>query len=361
MKLHINEYNFLPDKKRTGQIINEIRKNNKLKLSQFADILCVDEKTVSKWISGYSFPNLYTLDMIRSRFNISFDDLLLPDSKMPKEVYDGYKNEFEPVNISVIKEFDENGYAVNFIDSNKACEELINYKKKTLISDYLIQKSLFSVLNIKEQKLAKLLNVCIANEILLRTLHEKLGFSYKVDLDEFKKNSALYELRRIMFTPNIDVVTGIRTYSTRAKFLMNFIYYLFLSKDKKYHENLLSVLDDFEAELVYNGLRWAGVDNSLYFMDLFAKRKVKRYRHFEFTIECNLKTLEKYRIKDFDLVLDLYGDYKVEFTDIFEKNNSVVKCSISFYIMFMLRIFDCISSNSMSDFVKFIEGVECDD
>ena len=83
-------------------------------------------------------------------------------------------------------------------------------------------------------------------------------------------------------------------------------------------------------------------------------------KYFGFTIECNLKQLENYGIRYFDFE-SLFSDDDfnvIKSIDIFENNKYLGKLPISLYIIFMLGILDCISSNSLNEFVQFIEGNE---
>ena len=69
------------DKLTLGQKISLFRKNYSMTQKQFASLLHVSDKVVSKWELGYSEPDLDTLKRISQIFNISTDELLNNNSE----------------------------------------------------------------------------------------------------------------------------------------------------------------------------------------------------------------------------------------------------------------------------------------
>ena len=60
----------------TGTIIKELRERNKMTQLQLADKLGVTDKTISKWETGVSVPNINTLILISEKFDIPVDEML---------------------------------------------------------------------------------------------------------------------------------------------------------------------------------------------------------------------------------------------------------------------------------------------
>lgn len=60
----------------TGEVIKEMRKQNKMTQLQLADHLGVTDKTVSKWENGKGYPDIALLEPIADAFQISVTELI---------------------------------------------------------------------------------------------------------------------------------------------------------------------------------------------------------------------------------------------------------------------------------------------
>lgn len=60
----------------TGSAIRELREKKGLKQKELADILCVSDKTVSKWETGRGLPDISLLEPLSSALGISVAELL---------------------------------------------------------------------------------------------------------------------------------------------------------------------------------------------------------------------------------------------------------------------------------------------
>ena len=63
------------------QRLLEIRQTNHLSQQEMADCLFVTRQAVSRWETGETQPNMETLKLIATHFNVSIDDLMgLPNN-----------------------------------------------------------------------------------------------------------------------------------------------------------------------------------------------------------------------------------------------------------------------------------------
>ena len=60
----------------TGAVIRELREKNKMTQLQFAEMLGVSDKTVSKWETGKGYPDITLLEPIAEAFRISVTELI---------------------------------------------------------------------------------------------------------------------------------------------------------------------------------------------------------------------------------------------------------------------------------------------
>ena len=67
-----------------GNVIKNIRKENNLTQSEFANILWVSSQAVSKWEHGVSIPDISTLKEISNKFNVDLDYLITGKKKINK-------------------------------------------------------------------------------------------------------------------------------------------------------------------------------------------------------------------------------------------------------------------------------------
>ena len=65
-----------------GNRIREIRTENDLSQSEFAELFHVSRQAVSNWEHGRNYPDMNTLAMISDKFGISFDELIKEDSEL---------------------------------------------------------------------------------------------------------------------------------------------------------------------------------------------------------------------------------------------------------------------------------------
>ena len=60
----------------TGTTIKTLRQRQKLTQAQLADILCVSDKTISKWETGRGFPDISFLEPLAKVLQVSVLELL---------------------------------------------------------------------------------------------------------------------------------------------------------------------------------------------------------------------------------------------------------------------------------------------
>jgi len=127
-----NIYVFNENKKVFGDNLKLLMKENNITIDDLSYKINYDINTINKWRSGDRIPNLNTLKQLAEIFNISIHRIYLPRSFYPAKI----SNEL----LQLIDSKD-----VFNIDNNRLISELKDY------SNYLLQKMLFSFLNIKEK------------------------------------------------------------------------------------------------------------------------------------------------------------------------------------------------------------------
>lgn len=60
----------------TGTVIKELREKNNMTQAELAKMLCVSDKTVSKWETGKGYPDISLLEPISQAFKISVTELI---------------------------------------------------------------------------------------------------------------------------------------------------------------------------------------------------------------------------------------------------------------------------------------------
>ncbi len=60
----------------TGSTIRELREKKNMKQKELADILCVSDKTVSKWETGRGLPDISLLESLAAALSVSITELL---------------------------------------------------------------------------------------------------------------------------------------------------------------------------------------------------------------------------------------------------------------------------------------------
>ena len=72
------------DKLKVGSFIAEQRKLRSLTQKQFADMVGVTDKAVSRWETGKSYPDTETLEKISEIFEVSISDILSGEIAKPE-------------------------------------------------------------------------------------------------------------------------------------------------------------------------------------------------------------------------------------------------------------------------------------
>lgn len=60
----------------TGAIIKELRENKKLTQTNLAEMLCISDKTISKWETGKGYPDISLLEPLAKTLGVSITELL---------------------------------------------------------------------------------------------------------------------------------------------------------------------------------------------------------------------------------------------------------------------------------------------
>lgn len=60
----------------TGSIIKELREKSRLTQQKLAELLCVSDKTISKWETGKGYPDITLLEPLAKTFNVSVTELI---------------------------------------------------------------------------------------------------------------------------------------------------------------------------------------------------------------------------------------------------------------------------------------------
>lgn len=74
------------DKNYIGTKIAELRKSKNLSQSELAKMLCVSNKTISKWECGNGMPDIDTLSKISKIFGVTLDDFVSDDNKLKENI-----------------------------------------------------------------------------------------------------------------------------------------------------------------------------------------------------------------------------------------------------------------------------------
>lgn len=74
------------DKNYIGTKIAELRKSKNLSQSELAKMLCVSNKTISKWECGNGMPDIDTLSKISKVFGVTLDDFVSDDNKLKENI-----------------------------------------------------------------------------------------------------------------------------------------------------------------------------------------------------------------------------------------------------------------------------------
>ena len=74
------------DQLQVGKFIQKLRKDKELTQKELAEMICISDKTISKWENGISMPDTSMLEPLCSVLNISVNELLSCE-KLPPEDY----------------------------------------------------------------------------------------------------------------------------------------------------------------------------------------------------------------------------------------------------------------------------------
>ena len=76
------------DKKKTGQLIKEARKNKNYTQSDLGDMLGVTNKAISRWENGDSFPDIGVLEELANILDLKIQDLVTGEIQSDDKSYD---------------------------------------------------------------------------------------------------------------------------------------------------------------------------------------------------------------------------------------------------------------------------------
>lgn len=136
-----------------GENLKRLRKEKELTQEALADFLGVSFQTISKWERGETYPDITTLPVIASFFNVSVDDLLGVDKAQKEQKIDEYLELYDKMRLkdtpltfnefqNAVKEFPgEFRILVRYMEllmAEKTTRDLPEYEKvsKELISIY---------------------------------------------------------------------------------------------------------------------------------------------------------------------------------------------------------------------------------
>ena len=322
MDMYDNDFWFLPDKKRTGQLIKDIRLKNNLTIAEFADKMGVDEKTVYSWESGTSFPNIDNLEVIHLDYDITYQELLLPNGyeniidKCEKEEFEYYGIEdcfgesgvFDLDNMyeayqSEIK-FDENNYPIPIksINKEKLMEYLKSYKNMLDSAEYAIQRKFFYYDLVSFRQLFDSYGLgAVAREYDFKkfyyNLENKYGVDYRIKLDNELKNTIIYDFYKSLLLSNEGL--ALKAFES--------IEYLFMYKDLDCFKAYIELFPPLYREIIYNSLIYAKVDDLPELLDIFENKGCKRYTFLEWLenyhdYKSNHKMFENYELRNSQIV-----------------------------------------------------------
>ena len=291
MNMYNNDYWFLPDKKRTGKLIKEIRTNNDLSVSQFAFDMEVDDKTVYAWENGLSFPNMDNLERIHLDFNISYQELLLPDGyKNIIDVFQNVKFRFYSLeynfrelglNLDDIDEhfyFDDKYFPIPLheIDKTDVINELTCKKKYTDALEYAIQRKLFYYDQVDFKQLYEKNNmkhlVLLENDFntFFYSLEKKFGINYRLYLDNLSKNIILFEFYK-------SVLLKYKYYGTLIKCAFDSIEELLMYHDSDYYEAYIELFPPLYKEIIFNSLIISEINDLPELFEILKNKGCKTY------------------------------------------------------------------------------------
>ncbi|MGL5347034.1 MAG: helix-turn-helix domain-containing protein [Peptostreptococcaceae bacterium] len=149
------------DKLKIGEVIQRLRKQNKITQEQLANHIGISTAAISKWESGSSYPDIVTLPTLARFFNVTIDDLM------------NFKITLTQEDINKIVE--ECEILINqgeLIKATNLCEKYINkYPQSYLLKFNLCRiYNMCNLLNNEEDKVTKWRGRCI--ELLEEIVNE---------------------------------------------------------------------------------------------------------------------------------------------------------------------------------------------
>ena len=73
------------DQKKIGRFLKELRKEKDITQEQLAEKIKVSGRTVSRWETSMTYPDITLLPQLATYFNISIDELMRYEPQMTKE------------------------------------------------------------------------------------------------------------------------------------------------------------------------------------------------------------------------------------------------------------------------------------
>lgn len=73
------------DQKKIGRFLKELRKEKVITQEQLAEKIKVSGRTVSRWETSMTYPDITLLPQLATYFNISIDELMRYEPQMTKE------------------------------------------------------------------------------------------------------------------------------------------------------------------------------------------------------------------------------------------------------------------------------------
>lgn len=268
MNMFIENYEFIPNKKKTGEIINNLRKSKNMTYEELANELDVSPETVNKWIQGIAYPSIQTLSEIKKYFDISFQDLLLSNATCKINQFSKTKSYMEIINDEHFEieysnskyQYNENDYPIihnkQKIDYKSIFSE---WKKNEIRFDFLLQKYFFSFTSTAEyielcnyirgtkDTDAFVIHVDSAPNRLKKIenyFYIKYGKSYKLNLSIDIKNAIIFDLQKSL-----------------NKYYDDPFEWLLLFNDFEYKKAYVDSLTPLKKDLLYNALIEASIDD----------------------------------------------------------------------------------------------------
>ena len=349
MNIHINNYEFYPNKKEVGKKIKFYRKQIGVTASQLADMLGYDTKTINKWEQGRGFPSDQNLVNLSEIFQCTVDDLLFVNNKCLTDYRIDYL--VRSYTHSLYKNFWD-----QILDSNYfQYKDLFDFKSANnylIRQDYILQKYIKSYLTNEEYKELYFILNNRDSEDEIHVEFNMLNQSFII-LDNIQRDykngtiknidDALFELRKLYIT----------SYEMNNLFVALYRYSIL---DEKTYWYILKNLTLYEKDLFLNLIMKNNLnDFNKMADDLFSlgARVNNCYPKLNVNYDkTNCKEfLSKYKnskfIKNCSRYLDDYNDWKFFFDE--DKIIQLTKLYRRLDICYMIQ-----------EYSKIIKNIECE-